>query len=452
MCFFDKKPLTLAILMVSALPMLAYANTLTPTTTATAPTVANTANAGTPKDGVIATVNNEIILKSELNAAIQALATQIPPTATNAQTLANQALDALIVRKLQLEIIKRANLVPNDTVINEQLLVIAKQYGFDTLEQFATDMNKKSAGSYDALRQEIIETAAIQALWQHQLASRVKISEQNIQAFLASPDGQALNQEEYHTIHVRVPYLDDPNLLTAEQRHETWATALRLRQALQQGKDLATAMREARGNYAVELQGADTGFHPAAYLPRELAPIITKLAVNEVSEPMLTDVGVDVIMLAGKRSGEAVIAPEWQTSHILVRVDNLQNANVAEQKINALYAALQQGQSFETLAKAYSDDKGSATQAGNLGWVGTSQMVAEFEQVMKNTPKGNYSTPFRTQFGYHILKVHDTRSRDVSEQYRRAQAEQILLSRLAPQAQEDWINELKAAAYINIKK
>lgn len=411
-------------------------------------------HANTAQDGIIATVNEEIILKSELEAAMTALAAQYREQnqPINSAVLANQALDLLITRKLQLGIIKRAGITPNDAIINRQLLAIANQQGFDDLASFAEDMDKKAAGSYAALRNELIEAAAMEALWQHQLNNRVKISEQEIDAFLASPDGQALSQDEYRTIHVRIPYLDDPSRLSAEQREAAMQTANRLKQALQSGQNLQAAMDGARGSYAAELQGADTGFNPASRLPRELARTITTLDVGDVSEPIVTEFGVDVIMLADKRTGGAVILPEWNTSHILVRVDTSQTPAIAEQKINEIYTALQQGQSFEELAATYSDDAGSASQQGNLGWVGEEQMVPQFEQVMKNTEKGDYSTPFTTQFGYHILKVNDLRQRDVTEQYRRAQAEQILISRLAPQAQEDWIAELKAAAYIDIKQ
>lgn len=419
----------------------------------TAPALANSQNTAiTRADGIVAVVNDEIILKSELNQVVNAMRRTAAAQGQNVPeaVLANQALDLLITRKLQLGIIKRAGVTTNDAVINRQLLAIAQQEGFDSLNAFAQSLESKAAGSYAALRQELIEDAAIDALWQHQLASRVKISEQEINAFLASPEGQRLNQDEYRTLHVRVPYLDSVNRLSAEQKNAAMQTAERLKQALEAGTPLETAMQTARGNYPSELQGADTGFNAASRLPRELASAITALPVGGVSNPIATEAGVDVVVLTDKRAGGAVVIPEWNTSHILAKVDSTQSPALAEQKINELYAALQRGASFDDLAATYSDDTGSATQKGGLGWVNEGQMVPEFEAMMKKTEKGDFSTPFTTQFGYHILRVNDVRQRDVTDQYRRAAAEEILMSRLAPQAQEDWIQELKAAAYIKI--
>ena len=70
--------------------------------------------------------------------------------------------------------------------------------------------------------------------------------------------------------------------------------------------------------------------------------------------------------------------------------------------------------------------------------------------MMKKTAVGDYSAPFKTQFGWHILKVEGTRQHDVSEQARRTMARQALYQRLAPQAQEDWLQELRAGAYIQV--
>ena len=69
---------------------------------------------------------------------------------------------------------------------------------------------------------------------------------------------------------------------------------------------------------------------------------------------------------------------------------------------------------------------------------------------MKQTERGDFSAPFRSQFCWHILKVDNTRQRDVTEQYRRSAAREFLFSRQAPQAQEDWLQELRSGAYIRV--
>lgn len=362
--------------------------------------------------------------------------------------LQKEALDLLIIRKLQLGIIKRAGFTVNDEIINRQMLQIAQEQGLNSLQALQQRLDSQQKGTYAALRKELIEEAGITALTQQQLAGRIKINNAEINAFLASPEAKALNPEQYRTTHIRVPFLSDYTLTDVQKREQAMQVAYRLKTLLEQGQTLHTAMQNARGNYGAELQGADTGYNPASSLPTELGNAISTLQIGQVSQPIITPAGVDVVQLTDKRS--AYIVPEWHTSHILVKVDANQPAELAEQKINDLYRQLQQGANFDSLAATYSDDTGSAAQRGSLGWVGTGQMVPEFEAMMKNTEKGDFSTPFTTQFGYHILKVNNIRQRDASTELRRQKAEEILFNRQAPQASEDWIQELKSSAYIKM--
>lgn len=192
------------------------------------------------------------------------------------------------------------------------------------------------------------------------------------------------------------------------------------------------------------------GFHKAAALPTELSSEITKLDVGAVSEPLVTPEGIDIIKLANKKASDTMIIPQWHTRHILVKVDELQTDALAEQKINDLYTQLRQGADFADLAATYSDDPGSAGRGGDLDWVSEEDMIGPFEAVMKNTAVGDYSAPFKTQFGWHILELEGKRQHDVSDQYRRNMARQALYQRLAPQAKEDWLQELRTSAYIQV--
>lgn len=308
-----------------------------------ASTYAKTISVTQSTDGILAQVNDEVILKSEFIAASAALDSQYQAQNINInpEQLQTQVLDALITRKLQLGIINRAGFSPNENAINRQLQQIANSQGYSSLGDFQKALDAQQKGAYAALRKQIMEDAALAALWQAQVAPRINISEQEVDVFLKSPEGQAIPQQ-------------------------------------------------------------------------------------------------------------SVLIPQWQTSHILVRVDDSQNDALAQQKINTLYQQLQQGADFKNLAATYSDDTGSATQNGSLGWVKEGEMVAEFEQVMKNTETGDFSTPFRSQFGWHILKVDNQRQLDVSLQARQEAAKEILFNRLAPQAEEDWVQELRAGAYIQI--
>jgi len=100
---------------------------------------------------------------------------------------------------------------------------------------------------------------------------------------------------------------------------------------------------------------------------------------------------------------------EIKVSHILVAVRPNDDTARAYRKIDSLYqAVVSKKADFAELAKM-SDDKGSALKGGDIGYISALQVVYPFENAAYNTPKGQVSKPFRTQFGYHILKVEDRR-------------------------------------------
>ena len=421
------------------------------------PASANSLSVANSKDGIIAIVNDSVILKSELAAAvqqakqsIQANGAQLP---SNAQ-LNQEVLNGLILRELQLDLIKRAGLRPNPEAVNQQLQAIAQAQGFNSLSELQQRLDAEQPGGYAAIRQQVIENEALKALQQRQVASRVRISEQDIDAYLASPEAQRLEQSEYRTIHIRVPYLDDYSRISEQQREQAMQVAKLVRTALQNTDDanqaIASIANNREINYPVDLQGGDMGYHPAAGLPTELATTITKLNVGEVAAPQATAQGIDVIKLVDKRSDDRLVIPQWHVRHVLVKSNSQQNEALAEQKINDIYQQLQNGADFSAVAATYSDDAGSAGRGGDLDWITEGDTVPAFESVMKSTPVGSISQPFKSQFGWHILKVEETRKNDVSEEYRRNMAREAIFQRLAPQAQEDWLQELKANAYIKI--
>lgn len=91
---------------------------------------------------------------------------------------------------------------------------------------------------------------------------------------------------------------------------------------------------------------------------------------------------------------------EIRASHILVD---------SEKEAKDIFARLEKGEDFAKLAAAFSKDKGSASKGGDLGFFGRGRMVHEFEETAFLLKPGQFSTPLKTQFGYHIIKVTGTK-------------------------------------------
>ena len=103
------------------------------------------------------------------------------------------------------------------------------------------------------------------------------------------------------------------------------------------------------------------------------------------------------------------------------------------------------------MASTFSNDSGSARDGGSLGWVSPGVMVPEFETQMKNTPVGQISAPFQTQFGWHILQVTEVRQQDMTREYQERMARQILGERQFDAELDSWLREIRSNAFVEIK-
>lgn len=406
-------------------------------------------------DGVIAIVNDTPILRSQLDRAVAQASAQlqaqnkaVPP----AQQLYPQVLDQLITKQIQLDIIKRQGLQAEESAVNAALTNLAQQNGVASLAEFQQKLDAQRAGSYQALRQKVSEDLTIQTLQQQQLASRIKISDQDVDNFLKSPESNALEKSQYRTLHIRVPFEADATGKTSDkQKKQALTVATQIAKNLQaENANIEQIMTDAQTNYNAQIQGGDMGYHVAAELPTELSKNITALEVGQVTNPIATAEGYNVIKLVDKRGGQQKIIDQWHTRHILISPSTALPADMAKQQIDTIYEKLRQGEDFATLASTYSKDPGSASNGGDLGWVSEGDMVPSFEAMMKKTSVNDYSVPFQSQFGWHILKVDEKRQKDVSDVYRKNMAREILYQRMAPQALDDWMQDLRAQAYVKI--
>ncbi|WP_019673545.1 peptidylprolyl isomerase [Psychrobacter lutiphocae] len=408
-------------------------------------------------NGIVAIANDTPILKSQLLSAIATAQAQIEASgqpAPNPQRLQNEVLNSLILRELQLDMINRAGIRANADAVDQSLANIAQSQGMSSLTELQQTLDARRPGSYAALRAQVAEEEALKILQQSQVASRVHITEQDIDAFLASPEANRLQTAEYHTVHIRIPFSDDFSRITDSEKQAAIQIAEQTQNLLRNTDDAEFVLEQLSNgiakDYATPIQGGDMGYHEAAGLPTDIANQITQLQSGEVTQPQVTPAGIDVVKLIDIRNIDNMVIPQWKVRHILIQNDELHSDALVEQRINDLYEQLRHDADFAALAATYSDDPGSAGRGGSLDWVAQGQMVPEFEQMMLQTPVGDFSTPFKTQFGWHILKVEATRDKDVSETVKRNLAHEALFQRLAPQAQEDWLQELRANAFVQV--
>jgi len=170
--------------------------------------------------------------------------------------------------------------------------------------------------------------------------------------------------------------------------------------------------------------------------------------VGEVSRPIKSQYGYHIIRLNDKRDDEIF------TSHILV----IPKATEQDEQpiidfLNELRERILNGESFDSLAAQHSQDLESADKGGYLGWFSVNEMPQEFKDIMDGMKVGDISKPFKTEYGYHIVKLISRRNaRDLNLEQDWEYISQIVLDKKRETAYNNWLAELKERYYIEIKK
>lgn len=396
-----------------------------------------------PTDQVVAVVDNSIILKSDLDQSIAEIKHQLETqkkTVPPAQYLQQQALDQLILRQAQLEQVKRYNIKPNEKELNEAVLKVAAQSGSKSLEAFQQKLDAIAPNTYESLRNRIGEDLAVNRLRQQMVMSRIKISDQDIENFLKTPQGQAALGNQVHVLHVRISGKQDVEKVAKE-----------VQAALKESNDIASIDKKFT-SANVKVESADMGFRNLSEIPSELAARVSPLQTGQITDLITVSDGIHILKLLERKGAEQkALVPQYQVRHILIQPSEVVSPENAKQHIDSIYNRLKAGEDFAVLASTFSNDPGSARDGGSLGWVNPGVMVPEFETKMKSTPVGQMSAPFQSQFGWHILQVTDTRQQDMTREYQERMARQILGERQFDAELDSWLREIRSNAFVEIK-
>jgi peptidyl-prolyl cis-trans isomerase SurA len=401
---------------------------------------------GTVLDSVAAIVNEDVILKSELDAQVSEVQAQIEARHTPlpaADVLQKQVLDEMVTSRIELQQAKGRGITVSDDSVNQALSRIAERNGV-TLDQLP-DSLKKQGYQYDRFRSGLRDQIVIQNLEQQVLADNLHITQQELDDQMRADQGSGDTETQFHVAQILVATPTNPtpdDVATARKKADI------VYQKLKSGTDFAAAaVAYSEGQNA--LQGGDIGWRKASELPTLFAPIVTQMKPGDFSDPIQSANGFHIVKLVEvKRSDQKVMVTQTHARHILIRTSAILNEDQAKAKIQSLDEQIKAGADLGKLATASSDDPGSRQQAGDLGWLDPGATVPAFQAVMDKLQPGEISAPFKTQFGWHILQVLGRRQADQTDEDRRNRAYQAIFSRKSEEVIQHWLSETKDSAFI----
>jgi peptidyl-prolyl cis-trans isomerase SurA len=402
-----------------------------------------------PLDRIIAVVNDEVILESELMDMEQTVRQQlrqrqaaVPP----GDILRKQVLERLIMQRLQLQRAEQIGVRVGDDALNAALRQIADNNNM-TLRQFR-DVLEEDGYDFSDFRETIREEMIISRLRKAQVEDRVVVSDREVDNFLATQTVQAGDSEvEYQLQHILISL---PEAASPEEVQQAQEKLRKVQALLDEGGDFGQiAAGYSDGQNALE--GGELGWRKQGELPSLFADIVPDMAVGEISEPLRSGSGFHLVRLKDKKSEETHLVKQTLASHILIKTNELVTDEEAKERLNQLRLRILNGEDFAELARAHSDDTGSAIDGGSLGWVSPGVMVPEFQEKMDELATGEVSEVFQSRFGWHLIKVFDRREENMAEEYKRSKAREQIRQRKIDEELESWLRAMRDEAYVEYR-
>lgn len=397
-------------------------------------------------DRVIAIVDDEVILESELNARMDNVREQIAagtiPRGIPIEDLESQLLDQLIIENLQSQLAIRSGIRIDDNSLNQALTRIAEQNNM-SFDQFRETLNQQ--GQYLSFREQIRQDMMLNDLQTGSINQRITITRQEIENYLRSEAAQADISPEFRVNHVLVP-VDNPAQTALQEE-----LADLIYQQIQDGADILE-LAASRQILGLPVGGGDlAGWRKVESLPTMFRSVVPTLEVGETTEPFTSDSGFHIVKLVEKRGGVDLQVDQALIRHILIQPNEIRTPAQSETLIHELHQRILDGEDFGDLARVFTNDPGSMVSGGDLGWMTEGQLPPIFESTVNELAIGELSQPFQNGDSWHIAQVMDRRVEDLTEENARFQAEQILRERKYENELENWLTEIRDTAYIDIR-
>jgi len=397
-------------------------------------------------DQVVAIVDDDVIMASELRERLAAVNENLvargiePPPE---EELIRETLDRLILESIQLQMGTRVGVRISDAQLNAAVQRIAAQNRMTT-DEFRQALEARGQ-SYAEMREQLRREMIIQRVQAGNVNQRIQITEQEVDNFIATQEGQKVTQPEYRILHALLPLspdAGDSEVAAAEKQVGRVLERIRAGESFEAAVSASTSPGQFRGG--------DLGWRKLDDLPTLFSDVAPTLEIGETAGPIRSDSGFHLVYLADATGGEQMVA-QTEVRHILIKPSEIMTDEQARELAADLRRRALEGADFAELAREYSEDIGSAAEGGNLGWTAPGQMVPEFEATMAETPVGEISEPVRTQFGWHILEVTGRREQDMTDEAARARAMNYLHDRKYQEELDAWLRQIRDEAFVDIK-
>lgn len=397
-------------------------------------------------DKIIAIVNNNVVLESDVNM----LLTSLKLTAYNKHqqlpddpTLRSQILERLIMDNIILQLAMRSNISISEAQLDQAITNTAAQHHM-TLEQLRNHLAHNGI-NYDVYRTQFRKEIMITEIRNREVHRRIKILPQEIDSLAKQISAQTDNSLEFNLNHLLIPL---PKTPTPCQLVKAKALATSLVEQSKNGADFGKLAI----TYPDEVKSEQMGWNKAIELQPLFAERLQDVQKDSIIGPIRSNVGFHILKVNEIRGCDQKIAiTEVQLQHILLRTSVMMTDQQAYAKLVDIAQQIKRGCiSFHTAAKQISEDPDSANQGGELGWSSLAKFDPAFQGALIHLSKGEISDPIHSSYGWHLIRLIDTRQVTPSDGLHKDHVYHLLFNQKFVEEAQNWMQEKYAASYVKI--
>ena len=404
-------------------------------------------------DAIRVVVNDEVITRNEvrdrvsqITQRLRAQNAQLPPLAD----IERQVIEAMVVERAQLQMAKEMGVRVDDRTLDAAIGRIAEGQKM-TVQDMRNQMEKEGL-TFAQFREEIRNEIMLQRLREHEVDSKIQVSDAEVDTYLAAEKAAAAEKVEMDIAQILVGI---PANATPEQIAARRARADEVLRQLRTGADFAK-IAATYSDAPDALKGGAIGWRDPDRLPPLISDQLRKLSPGQVTPVIKSNTGFHIVKLVNKRSlaqePEQAVVQQTRARHILVKPTPAMPAAQAKAKLAELRAKIvAKSATFEDLARQNGQD-GTAAKGGDLGWLQPGDVVPEFETAMNALKPGEVSDVVETPFGFHLIEVLERKSEDQTKERERLRARQVIRERKLGEAVEDWAREVRDRAYVEYRE
>lgn len=396
-------------------------------------------------DRIVAIVDTGVVLQSEVDGRLADIVTNARRSGQpepELEEIYDDVLEALVLENLQMQIAERINIRFDDDTINRVLGSMAENSNM-SFDQYVTTLEQ--AGVYLQTREQVRKQMTLQELQRGLVNQRIRITDQEIENFINSEMGQELMQADYFLNHMVVPFGAEE---AGESRQRKMQYAGELLARLEAGEDFGAVRAEAMQGGPFEVNATDFGWRKLDQIPALFNAAVEEMSVGQIEGPFEAPNGLHIIQLGDQRGGTSQFVQQTHLRHIMLSPNEIRNDQQSLAEIRRLRQRILDGEDFAPIARQNSDDAASVVAGGDLDWINEGGMPIEWEAVVTGMEVGDLSEPVRTDTGWHIIEVLGRRLTDLSQEFTRAEAENVLRNRKFDLELQNWLIEIREEAFV----